>query len=702
VATSTRTPARQPEPVTPAAPERAERPSADDLAWIGAIAGAVLLGIAYFTLAPLLAHLYPAPDHDVFAIWQGQIIPEAHEEVRAMLTLGAPILLALVIATIGSPRQPRRALDPLIVAAQIIGVGLLVVAVLEQERRSGFLPIDYFDEFLLSPANLIAGVLIGIGLTALVLRWSGQVPRWAVRIGEALRNKAWLAFGLAALATAIWLLPSVVTDTTIDRSGAIAIGHIPIQGEDYFAAVNGRTPLVNFIADYANLLPLLVAPILGAFNSSISAYTCIMCALSGLGLLAVYGVFGEVTGGRWKALALYVPFVALALFPWNQTGPFRETDAIYFGVLPGRYFGPFILAWLLALSFRRRIPIWALYGASGLVVLNNYEFGTAALLALTAALVTTWDRTSPLRGRLLSLAGWAAAGLVGAVALVSVITLIRAGGLPNPSYLTYFSRLFLQDSYGLVPMHTLGLHWALYLTYAASLVVAAVRYVRGEPDRTLTGMLAFAGVFGLVTAMYFVGRSSQFQLMLLFPAWGLALALLAWTAGRALRSAAGQRDRLRRLLVPAGAALIGFGVMISATDRLPPPWRQVERLQDGGPAIYDETAAQDFIKSRTSPGEDVLIIGTPLDHRVAERAGVSNVSPLNGLFSLITRDQADLAIDQLEDNGGDLVFDAVSGPAPPQRPAPAVPEFAGILQAHGFQLIATDPASHLRLWRRTS
>ena len=42
-----------------------------------------------------------------------------------------------------------------------------------------------------------------------------------------------------------------------------------------------------------------------------------------------------------------------------------------------------------------------------------------------------------------------------------------------------------------------------------------------RPDRVLTGMLAFSAIFGLVTGMYFVGRSSQFQLMLLFPAWGL-------------------------------------------------------------------------------------------------------------------------------------------------------------------------------------
>ena len=79
--------------------------------------------------------------------------------------------------------------------------------------------------------------------------------------------------------------------------------------------------------------------------------------------------------------------------------------------------------------------------------------------------------------------------------------------------------------------------------YGGSLI-AAVRYVRNDPDRVLTGMLAFSPIFGVVTGMYFVGRSSQYQLMLLFPAWGFSLALLAWTAARSLRSAASDRTRL--------------------------------------------------------------------------------------------------------------------------------------------------------------
>ena len=75
-----------------------------------------------------------------------------------------------------------------------------------------------------------------------------------------------------------------------------------------------------------------------------------MCMLSAIALLAVFGVFRQVTRGPWTALALFVPFLALALFPWNDSGPFRNFDANYYGILPGRLFGPFLLAWLFAVS----------------------------------------------------------------------------------------------------------------------------------------------------------------------------------------------------------------------------------------------------------------------------------------------------------------------------------------------------------------
>ena len=63
------------------------------------------------------------------------------------------------------------------------------------------------------------------------------------------------------------------TDGTVGQSGPLASGHIPTQGEDYCAVLNGRTPLVDYISQYVNLLPIAVEPILRAFNDSITAFS---------------------------------------------------------------------------------------------------------------------------------------------------------------------------------------------------------------------------------------------------------------------------------------------------------------------------------------------------------------------------------------------------------------------------------------------
>jgi hypothetical protein len=673
---------------------------AEDLAWIGVAGGALLLAAAFTWLAVPLSHLYPSPIHDEFAPWRVVIAPEPLEETRAILTLAAPLLLAAIVVAFGTRRTSRPRLDAVIIPLQLAGVALLVAAVLNQAQTGPLLAATYFDRYLVSVPNLIAGIVIGLLLTALLVR--PPAIRWPELVGSVVarvRDWRWLALLIAVTATAIWLLPAVNTDATVVRAGNLASSHIPVQGEDYFAAVNGRTPLVNYISQYANLLPILLEPVLRTAGLSITSYSISVCVLSGLGMVAIYGAFAQVTRGAWSALALYVPWVALSLFPWNVIGPYREFDGIYYGVLPGRYFGPFLLALLCAIALRtRRVPTYALFVLAGLVVLNNYEFGMGALLALIVAVAAGWDRALPLRRRVLGLLIEGVAGLVMAVAFVSLITLARTGQLPDPGLLTYFNRIFLRDSYGLEPMSSLGVHWALYATYAAGLLIAAVRYVRNEPDRVLTGMLAFSSVFGLVTGMYFVGRSSQYQLMLLFPAWGFSLALVAWTAARSLRAAASDRLRLRRLLIPACAAMIGFGVMISAIDRLPQPQKQVDRLRAGGTPT-DLDPAERLIKAWTHPGEDILLIGITPEHLLADRAGVVNVSPLNGVTSLISPAEANRSIDELDDSGGDLVIERVSGLAAGGFVF-GVPEFANILRRRGYALVSEDSKMHIRVWRR--
>jgi hypothetical protein len=188
--------------------------------------------------------------------------------------------------------------------------------------------------------------------------------------------------------------------------------------------------------------------------------------------------------------------------------------------------------------------------------------------------------------------------------------------------------------------------------------------------------------------------------MLIFPAWGFSLALVAWAAALALRSRAGDRLRLRRILIPACLALSGFGAMVATIDRLPQPRAQIDRLRAGGTAP-DLAPYERFIEARTAPGEDILLIGVPPEHLVADRAGVVNVSPLNGVTSLISPAEANRSIDELEDSGGDLVIERVSA-VPPGGFSFGVPGFAGILRQRGFALVSRDPATGLQVWRRSS
>ena len=690
-----------------AEPEKAAAPAgfrgrfsapAEDLAWLGLIAAAVLLAAAYVWLVPAVKGVWPSPSHSFFMTFAPKVRPEPLEDIRAVLTLAAPFAIAACILLLGTRGAARRSLDPAIAVAQVAAGVMLVLSILRQPHTLVPLPADYLQPYLLSLPNLVAGLCIGLVLTGLVLWWSGPPPGFLRALGR-LADRPWLVLSLALLLTIVFLLPAVITDASVGHNGLWTTKDVGLHAEDYLAVINGRTPMVDYIGEYANVLPFAVAPVLAAFDSSVTAFTVLMSILSGVAFLAIFGVYSAVTRRPWAALGLYIPFLALSLFPWHDNGPDRQFDGNYYAILPDRLLGPFVLAWLCALTVRgRRIPGWVVFGVAGLTLINNTEFGVGALVAAALALFLGSDRSVPVTRRLAELGRSAAIGLAAAVAIVCAITLVRAGNLPNPALLNYFSRLVLRQSFGPLPMPALGLHWAMYATYTAALLIAAVRYARDNPDRLFTAMLGFSGSFGLITGMYFVGRSSELQLMVLWPVWAFCLTLVAWAAAAALRSARADRWRLRRLLVPAAAALVGFGVMVSAVDRVSPPWRQVSRISEGGPSSYDLPNAQRFVETHTEPGDRVLIIGTPVDHRLADRAGVTNVSPLNSLIALISSAEADRSLDQLRAERGTEVFEAVTGPNP-INPFVRIPEFAAILRRRGYRLAEQDPSSGLRLWR---
>ena len=676
----------------------AHRPSAEDIAWVGLCVSTVVLLACLVWIAPPLADLYPASGYPFFEFWEGAVHPEPLEATRWLLALGAPFLLAGLVL-LGSPSPPDSRLDRPLLIFQLALIGLMVWAVLAQENGPYFpAPANYFEPLLLGIPVLAIG--LGIGVVTCLLLIAGVDPLGRLdRLAPAPGSCRWPAFGLALTLTILWLLPAVVTDANVASSGQLPASHIPTWADDYFAVGNGRTPLVDYVGQYAQLIPLAVGPLLGLLDSSLTSYSVLMTLLTLVALLALFGALRLVTEKALIALVLYVPVLAISLFPWTQHGPRSEFNAIYAGFFPGRYLGPFVVAWLCALYVRtHRLPAWSLFAVAGLTALNNVEFGVPCLIALIVALVMGSDPSQPARRAIRALLRPAAIGLGAAVAAVSAVTLVRAGALPNPSLLTYFSRLFASEGFGLVPMPALGLHIPMYLTFIGALIVSAVRHVRSTHDRTATAMLAYAGVFGLLASSYFAGRSLPWQLMLLFPVWGFTLALLAWMAIPELRHP--RRGPIARSFVPSCAAVTGFGIMVAAIATFPLPWQQIERITTPGPAVNDVPAVERFLEERTSPDEAIVLLGAPSDHRVAERAGVNNVSPWNSAVSVFSEREVLRALAELEEGQGTKVFLRPAGALVEELLADSGP-VAEVLASRGFKRVAADRDGQVVLWRRS-
>ena len=103
------------------------RLAAEDVAWLGAIAAALCLVVAFAWITPQLAKLYPSPHETVFHVWSGFIKPEPLEDVRAILTLATPFVVAGAVLLLGSRGAVRHSLDPWIVGAQVVGVLLVAL-----------------------------------------------------------------------------------------------------------------------------------------------------------------------------------------------------------------------------------------------------------------------------------------------------------------------------------------------------------------------------------------------------------------------------------------------------------------------------------------------------------------------------------------------------------------------------------------------
>ena len=678
-------------------------------AWLATLPGAALGALAIALLGPPLGRLI-APAHPPFTFLTTYTIgihPEPTEHARFLLALVAALLVALApIAVVRrAPRLPLGVSAIGVPAAQALLVAALAAAWIGQRgivygpkytREAGvFIHWRYF-----TPATLVAAAALAAG-AVLAIRDAGARRVLARALSET-RERRVAAAAVAVVATAAWLLTAVNSDDSIANAVLAVRYHLGFTLDETFAVLNGRTPLVDFTAQYGSLWPYAVALPLLAFGKTLLAYTIAMCTISGVALLAAYDVLRRVARSAVAGLALYLPFLATSLFMLEGDAVDRSTFGSYFATFPLRYAGPYVLAWLVARRLDRdgRARTWPLFLVAGLVLLNNADYGVPALGATLAALLWT---SVELRPRPLArLGGEVLAGLAGALALVSLLTLVRSGSLPQLGRLVEFARVFAVAGYSMMPIpRVFGLHLAIYLTYAAALATATVRALGGERDRLLTGMLAWASVFGLGSASYYVGRSHPEALVATFSAWALTLALLTIVVVRGLAAQPRPRPSIAAL-----AVLFGMGVAACSLAQAPAPWSQLDRLRApyeptqlspvARPlAPVDEAAARRFAASLADGSRFALRRGAPValllttGHRVADDLGVADVSPYAGVESVITREQLERLLDALRDAGGNTLV----------MPARLDPVMWRALDQRGFELVTRNGLRRMALKR---
>lgn len=626
-----------------------------------AVPTAIVVALAILVLGePLGALLYP---NHPFHYWsgiiaQGSVLPEPTEQARFLISLTAPVLLvAGILALIRRPLRLRpQSTEDLVTTVQAIGLFFLIVCfVVQRTYVFGVLYTSaataphtvYFTiPTLLVAALLTAGITSGIRSPRVRERFQA----WCAHSAASRGWQVGAAVFVVAI-VAITVLPAINTDDSIGTSNQAVAIHLAFTFDEAMSVVDGRSPIGNFAAQYGSLWPYLAGAVMSIFGASLLAFTTTMAAVNGAVFVGLYGIVRRLTRTPLAALLVFVPLLATCAYMARGPATNRYALINYFGTFPLRYAGPLLLAWLLARHLDGAWPrrAWPLFVLGGLVMLNNVDFGVAALGATAAALV--WTRAKLTVQTLRPLALEAGLGLAGAIGLVSVFLLVRTGSPPDFGLVSAYARVFAVGGFSMLPMRpVIGMSTVIYLTYVAAIGTATVRALRGEADRLLTGLLVWSGIFGLGAGAYYMGRSHPEVLTNMFPAWAFAVTLLTIATVRHLAERWESAPSL-----PAIACLFGFGILVCSVAQTPTPWPQVARIREHAiPGEFRSPAKKRFIAAHTRPGEHVVLL-MQLSHRIAAEVGIVDVTPYTAV-SIITKDQLTQTIAVLRDEGGHKIF----------------------------------------------
>ncbi|MDD4005083.1 MAG: hypothetical protein PHW69_07775 [Elusimicrobiaceae bacterium] len=550
----------------------------------------------------------------------------------------------------------------------------------------------YFASSTELPA-LLAG-LAGAGLTAaaacrpravrerLARLKTGVPAAWA-----AAARYAAVSAGAAALVAG--LLPSFFTSRNFGNAFINVLVHLPFTMGEFAAVLNGRSPGVDFFPQYQNLLGYFMWPYFKLCGLGITSYTAAMVLLSAAGMALVWRMLVKVSGGLGKGTLLFLIFAGLSFYAPNIKELQRFYIFNYYAVAPIRYLALWLTGFFLLsyLEKNTRTRLFVLFGAAGLCVVNNPDFGVPAFVAACAACLVpeTEGRLLASRRGMAEAAVAAGTGLMLGWLVFAALSLVHCGRLPDLSAMTQYQRMFVVNGFMALPAPPMGLHWLLLATFLGSLFAGCVP---SRESRALRGLLVFAGISGCGIGMYYVGRSHSTVLNAVFPAWGVALALLLLFLARVLARAEERDCRRLAHAAPVFFLLYFSTLSVLALGTLNNPLKQYGRFagEDSGymPAV---AKLGSFIGSFVSPGEKVLIICQNA-HLLALLSGSDNVFPYASSGSLILKSQAELVVSAARKNGVRKVFGK-----PPV-------ELIELLEADGFVKTVGLNAIGFYVWER--
>jgi hypothetical protein len=638
-----------------------------ETAWIALIPCGILMLATIMLVGPPLGRTLFRPGTGADVLWPpgwweagGNHEPVKHG--RYILAVVAPLVLALAIFALARvrPRLQPRVIRGLVLAGQASVLAFVVVGVLGERH-------------VFSGRELaIAAALVAVG--AVACRRERAVT-WVTELARERRLVRIASFAIAAAFAAMWVIEIVRNDGLTEDYGKM--NWIP---NGAYAVLDGRTPLVDVHIIYAKLLPYPAALVMATFGGTALVFSVFLAVLNLAALLAVYAIYRRIVGSVF-ALGLFLPFVALS-------------DAIHllpFGsIWPMRYGNAYLLAWLTARHIDRRSPrhLWVLFFVGGLTMIDMFDFGFAATLATIAALL--FARPPQSARDVWPLVRAVAIGVLGAVSAVTIFTLVRAGEPPRFGLLFEWSRIFTGLGWFSLPLPLPGLAFAIYATFAAAIVVAAVRVVRHANDVLLTGMLIWIGVLGLVGGNYYVVRPDTIKLVAMFSAWGFALGLLTIVSVRALTARDWRSPTLAELLV-----LFGFALSVCMIGRLDSPLQPIRDLSLASEPTY-RPMAKELVAAHTHRGEKVAIL-LPESYRIAYELGLDNVSPYELQNALVTLRQIQTEIEVIEREGVRALFTPAPG-AYLIGDVEAAPEHMELFRRAGFQAI--ERVNQMIAWRK--